>query len=161
VPGIGQVQYWIAQNGKGWLCQGLRLPGGSWAGLLGNDYDADGTVPGCVPRPTAANPTGQPLVNGFGYTDTHLTAQNGTRWRIEYGIVDPPSGHAVEVRDRYSGATSPVYQGHYFAIVVPGTTAPHPCSLEYLACWPRLQLQALDTSHHVLTTGPDNRSGGS
>lgn len=39
-------------------------------------------------------------------------------WRVAYGYA-PTTGGPVKVRDRISGATAPIGDGRYFAIVMP------------------------------------------
>ncbi len=75
-------------------------------------------------------------------------------WRVAYGYV-PPTGHAVTVRDRVSGATARVEGGRSFAIVMPLCTGLRCGVLNGSAPEPRLpgyQLQTLDAAGRVVST---------
>jgi hypothetical protein len=54
VPGVGRFEYWIAlSRPKGWLCNAIRQPDGSWAdlGTPHDKYQMGGPVPGCGTSP--------------------------------------------------------------------------------------------------------------
>jgi hypothetical protein len=128
VPGVGRFEYWVALSTKGWLCNAIRQPDGTWAdlGTPGDKYQLGGPVPGC----------GKFFwhdARGFAYYPT------GTRsWRIVYGYA-PTTGQPVEIRDAVSGATAPIGDGRYFAIVLPQHR-------------PGFRLQTLDAARRVLVT---------
>jgi hypothetical protein len=115
IPGLGSVQYWVANTKQQGICTGLRLPGGSWAGLQGNGQ-VGGAMPGC--RPTREQLSGGSLLlDGFDYQESDVVAANGQVWAIQYGVVSRPG--ATRVRDTTSGTTVPVIDGKYFAIALP------------------------------------------
>ena len=140
VPGVGRLEYWIALSEKGWLCGAIRLPDGTWADLPTEKIPFSGPAPGCGGMPWHD-------VEGFSYWQTELASPDGHRWRIAYGYV-PTRGNPVEVRDRISGATAPIGDGRYFAIVMPlckaaECNAPHD---------PRgYQLETLDSARRVVS----------
>lgn len=142
VPGVGRFEWWIAlSRPKGWLCGAIRQPDGTWADLGVNDkYQLSGPQPGCGILPLQD-------ADGFAYNQTSIASPDGETWQIVYGYV-PATGHPVEVRDEVSGATAPIGDGRYFAIVMPlckrsacGTKRP-----------PGYQLQTLDAGGRVLRT---------
>jgi hypothetical protein len=146
VPGFGRFEWWIAlSRPKGWLCEAIRQPGGTWADLGTNDrFQLGGPVPGCGTLPWQD-------VEGFAYNQTSVRSPDGEMWQIVYGYV-PTAGHPVEVRDRVSGVTVPIGDGRYFAIVMPlckksacGRKSP-----------PGYQLQTLNAAGWVLATDPYN-----
>jgi hypothetical protein len=147
VPGVGRFEYWIAlSRPKGWLCLAIRQPDGTWADL-GKNSLFGGPVPGC-------GATGWQDAHGFDYYPTTIAAPGRRVWRIAYGYV-PITGHPVQVRDRISGATAPVGDGRYFAIVIPycqGRGCDRPAPFAYF------QLQTLDAAGRVLIT--DERDAG-
>lgn len=129
IPGEGRFEWWIAlSRPRGWLCSAIRQPDGTWAdlGTPGDKYQLGGPVPGC----------GKFFwhdARGFAYYPT------GTRsWRIVYGYA-PTTGQPVEIRDAVSGATAPIGDGRYFAIVLPQHR-------------PGFRLQTLDAARRVLVT---------
>jgi hypothetical protein len=148
VPGVGRFEWWIAlSRPKGWLCGAIRQPDGTWADLGVNDkYQVGGPMPGCGTLPWQD-------VQGFAYNQTDVLSPDGEDWRIAYGYV-PVTGHPVEVRDRISGATAPIGDGRYFAIVMPlckgraCDTSPNKPSP------PGYQLQTLNAFGWVLSTNP-------
>jgi hypothetical protein len=147
VPGAGRFEWWIALSRRGWLCSGIRQPDGTWAGLAGDRYQMGGAVPGCDKFPWRDDA-------GFAYEQTSVRSPDGSTWRVAYGYV-PAAGHPVVVRDTVSGATAPIADTRYFAIVmrlctgagcrVPAGTAPGPY-------FPGYRLQTLDAAGRVLVT---------
>jgi hypothetical protein len=148
VPGVGRFEYWIALSQKGWLCNAIRQPDGTWADLSVNDkFQLGGPVPGCGGWSWRD-------AHGFAYYPATVPAPRHRVWRIAYGYA-PTTGHPVAVRDRISGVTVPIGDGRYFAIVLPycqgrGCNRPAPFA------W--FQLQTLDASGRVLVT--DARDAG-
>jgi hypothetical protein len=144
VPGVGRFEYWIALSRKGWLCNAIREPDGTWADLGGADgFQIGGPIPGC---------------NGFPWHDAHgfsyypTTIQHrGTTWRIVYGYV-PTTGHPVSVRDAVHHVTAPIGAGRYFAIVIPLCKGRAQCSLPLPRPGAGFRLQTLDASGRVLIT---------
>ena len=112
VPGAGRFQYWVALSRQGWLCEAIRQPDGTWAdlGTPHDRYRISGPAPGC----------GRGFwhdAEGFDYYPTSIQTQRGG-WRIAYGYA-PTTGHPAVIRDVISGATAPVGDGRFFAIVIP------------------------------------------
>jgi hypothetical protein len=133
VSGVGRFQLWIAlSRPKGWLCTAIRQPDGTWAGLpSGDKYQLAGPMPGC-------GTLGWQDVHGFGYWPSNIRSPDGRQWWIAWGYV-PTTGHPVEVRDEISGATAPIGDGRYFAIVLPQNR-------------PGFRLATLDVAGRVLAT---------
>jgi hypothetical protein len=120
VPGVGAVQFWVGDTKQHGYCTALRLPGGSWAGLKNLDQ-AGGSIPGC--RPTRRQVGwGTLILSGFDYNTEPALTRSGRELNLIYGQIVAP-GHPTIVRDRYSGATSPVIDGKYFLIIDHGTAA--------------------------------------
>jgi hypothetical protein len=133
VSGVGRFQLWIAlSRPKGWLCTAIRQPDGTWAGLpSGDKYQLAGPMPGC-------GTLGWQDVHGFGYWPSSIRSPDGRQWWIAWGYV-PTTGHPVEVRDEISGATAPIGDGRYFAIVLPQSH-------------PGFRLETRDAAGRVLAT---------
>ncbi len=112
VAGAGRFEFWIARSRKGWLCEAIRQPDGTWAdlGAPGDRYQIGGPVPGCEGVPWQDR-------KGFSYYPTMIATHRGG-WRIVYGYA-PTAGRPVTIRDRISGATAAIGDGRYFAIVIP------------------------------------------
>jgi hypothetical protein len=112
VAGAGRFEFWIARSRKGWLCEAIRQPDGTWAdlGAPGDRYQMGGPVPGCEGVPWQDR-------KGFSYYPTMMATHRGG-WRIVYGYA-PSAGHPVTIRDRISGARAAIGDGRYFAIVIP------------------------------------------
>jgi hypothetical protein len=147
VPGVGRFEYWIALSQKGWLCNAIRQPDGSWAALTGDKFGLGGPVPGCGGWSWRD-------AHGFAYYPATIPAPGHRVWRLVYGYA-PTAGHPVQVRDRISAVTVPIGDGRYFAIVIPycqgrGCNRPAPFA------W--FQLQTLGASGRVLVT--DARDAG-
>ena len=93
---------------------------------------------------------------GFSYWPTSIGSPSGQTWRIAYGYV-PTIGDPVIVRDRISGATAPIGDGRYFAIVM--RTCKGGCHLTNSSApslsgplFPGYQLQTLDRTGRALVT---------
>lgn len=158
VPGVGQLQYWGARTARGGYCEAFKLPDGTWAGTdsaidgadagrgtpISPHYDFGGLEPGC-------NIFG-PEVNGGGfYWDEDqfgpIVANNTTQVQetlVIYGYVDTP-GQPVTVRDATTGLSSPVFDGHWFALVVPPTLPTF-----------NLRLETLDAAGTVISQASPN-----
>jgi hypothetical protein len=140
VPGVGRFEYWIALSRKGWLCNAIRQPDGTWAELDKHSLFG-GPVPGCSGWSWRD-------AHGFAYYPTTIDAPGHRVWRIVYGYA-PTTGHPAAVRDRISGVTVPVGGGRYFAIVVPYCQG-RSCNRPAPFAW--FQLQTLDAAGRVLVT---------
>jgi hypothetical protein len=142
VPGVGRFEWWVAlSRPKGWLCDAIRQPDGTWADLGTDKFQLGGPVPGCGTLPWQD-------VDGFAYNQTSVHSPDGEQWRIAYGYA-PTTGRPVDIRDKTSGATAPIGDGRYFAIVMPlckGVACGNPGS------FPGYQLQTLDAAGRVLRT---------
>jgi hypothetical protein len=116
VPGVGAVQYWVADTEQHGICTALRLPDGTWAGLQHNGR-VGGSMPGC--RPTRAQLSGGALgLDGFDHQESAVIDSSGRPWLLDYGVVTAP-GHATQIRDTVSGTSAHVVDGKYFALAVP------------------------------------------
>jgi hypothetical protein len=150
LPGVGQVQYWIAQSQQHGLCQAIQLPDGGWSGLGYSKFDQGGDVPGCL----TVHQGQDGMVNDFYSIASVVGLRHGRKWEIKYGIVST-RGEARQVRDISSGITGRVFGGHvsdgrasggqYFAIALPFSTRS-----------PASQLEALDGSGHALARALPN-----
>jgi hypothetical protein len=146
IPTFGPTQFWAADSRPHGICLALRMPDGTWSGRYDKRYPLGGPIPGCMPVNTPN------VNNGFVWFE----GQGAGRWtgRIAYGIV-PRVGTPVRVRDSYSGNTTRVIAGRWFAIVIPpasgrriGGDARHPLrQLIY-------RLETLDASGRVLVRAP-------
>jgi hypothetical protein len=146
VPRVGRFEWWIGRSRpKGWLCDAIRRPDGTWADLgAGDRFQLSGPMPGCGTLPWQD-------VRGFAYNQTSVRSPDREVWRIAYGYA-PTSGHPVEIRDRVSGAAPPIGGGRYFAIVMSlckGLACANPRSSQPL---PGYELQTLDAAGRVLST---------
>lgn len=127
VPGVGTFQYWGAQTQNGEWCMAFRGPDGVWAGTqtqaAGKDdpsYNFTGDVPGCGAY------SNNPLGGGFHWSTDEIgpnVAGNGTATvndlsAVIFGAIDNP-GAATHVIDAATGASAPILDGHYFALVEP------------------------------------------
>lgn len=115
VPGVGSVQFWIADSKQHGVCAALRLPSGGWAGMQDGGR-IGGELPGCVPT-RAQMGAGALIIDGFDYTQSNVVAAGGKHWMLLYGAVSAP-GEPVMVRDRFSGRSTRVVDGRYFAIAL-------------------------------------------
>jgi hypothetical protein len=147
VPGVGKFEYWIALSTKGWLCEAIRLPDRTWAATSdGHDkLDPGGAAPACggVPWP----------LDGYSYMQLSIPAPHGRWWRIEYGF-GPTQGKPVKVRDTFSGATAPIADGRYFAIVLPlchGRVGEHEDKCQSRPVFHYFRLETLSASGSVLS----------
>jgi hypothetical protein len=147
VPGVGRFEYWVALSRKGWLCNAIRQPDGTWAALVDDKYQLGGPIPGCGGWSWHDSA-------GFAYYPMTVPAPGRRMWRLVYGYA-PTTGHPVAVRDRISGVTVPVGDGRYFAIVIPYCQG-RSCNRPAPFAW--FQLQTVDASGHVLVT--DQRDAG-
>jgi hypothetical protein len=116
IPGIGTVQYWVADTTQHGICTAIRLPDGSWAGLK-NFKQVGGSLVGC--RPTRAQlGAGALILSGFDYTYSEVLARDAQKFLLEYGEITAP-GHPTRVRDEATGVTAPVIDRKYFLLVIP------------------------------------------
>jgi hypothetical protein len=122
VPGLGRLQYWIADSTHHWLCTAMRLPDGSWIGTA-NRYHIGGSVPGCLPPPPTC--TGCPDLHGFDLLEADILpiGRDGT-WRLFYGAI-PTAGHPTAIRELTTGLTAPVLAGRYVALLLPAHASQH------------------------------------
>jgi hypothetical protein len=135
--GVGAVQYWVADSAQHGLCQGLRLPDGSWSGLGFSRFDLSADVPGCIRTQGYGGMDG--MEHGFYYLTANVGLRGRLGWEIAYGITT--HGRATMVRDAGTGITGRVYEGRYFAIAVPSPRWNRPRAL---------RIQALDAGGRVL-----------
>lgn len=141
LPGLGRLEYWLADSTKHWLCRAIRLPDGSWIGTQ-NKYDIGGLVPGCIPPDHVFH------VNGFSDIETDIDALiDGQAWILLDGTA-PTTGHPSAVRDLVSGATAPIVDRRYFLIAI----AAHAVRCGNGWCLPhaRYQLATVDQAGVVL-----------
>jgi hypothetical protein len=120
VPGVGRVQYWVADTSQRGLCQALRRPDGTWAGYPDNGTGG-GQMPGC-------GPTREQVVAAQGDSHVGLAPMSvdeqsvsmkdstGRWWDIYYGIVS--ADRAIGVKDPANGQTVPLIDDRYFVMVV-------------------------------------------
>jgi hypothetical protein len=167
VPGFGALQYWVGQTTSGNWCAALRFPDRVWARYTPNDpeYNYGGILELPV-GPSRCNSPAQGESEGPHFTyynsvfslKTNSRAQPGDRnWTVAYGILRNLAG-AVRVRDATTGASTPVLNGHDFALLIPnhlvlGRDTPGGCS-----CGPHtkiwfagpFRLEALNTAGKVI-----------
>lgn len=122
IPGVGHVQYWVATTTRGDFCSAFRLPDGIWAGTeLDRQYNFSGAVPGCDALSTLEGGGGIRFTtnqfSGYRMRDGHLMV-SGRIQTVAYGILTMHS-QAAEVRDITTGAHTRVFDGRYFALVIP------------------------------------------
>ena len=124
VPGIGPVQYWIADTKQHGRCWGLRGPDGSWLTLAMNDRSA-GSVPGCGPTReqqvlAQRNSSVGLMPMSVDYLANSISNHGGESWTIYFGTVT--ANGAAAVRDQGSGKTARLIAGRYFILVERQTT---------------------------------------
>jgi hypothetical protein len=115
VRGVGSVQFWVADSQQHGVCAGVRLPSDQWAGLQ-NGGRVGGAMPGCVPTRAQIGADAL-IIDGFDYTESDVVARSGKHWMLLYGAVTAP-GNPATVRDRFSGRSTRVIDGRYFAIAL-------------------------------------------
>ena len=130
VPGVGAIQYWVAETQQGGRCWGLRAPSGSWLTLAMNNRSA-GSVPGCGPtRKQLVLAQGDSSVGlmpmSVDYLANTVKGARGQSWAIYYGTVN--ADDAAAVRDQGTGRTAPVIDGRYFILVERQATHCAACS---------------------------------
>jgi hypothetical protein len=117
IPGVGTVQYWVANTTQHGICTAIRLPDGSWAGLK-NFQEVGNSLVGC--RPTRAQlSAGALILSGFDYTYSYLLTRSRKELLLDYGEIIAP-GDPTEVRDETTGATALVIDKKYFLLVSHG-----------------------------------------
>jgi hypothetical protein len=125
VPGVGSLQYWVAQTAEHGVCQAFRRSDGSWAGHPPNGAGG-GMADAASTRLAVCGATREQLValqgNGPGLMPMSVGEQSisqrdttGRWWDIYYGLVTANGASGVE--DLTSGQTVPVIDGHYFVMV--------------------------------------------
>src|ERR1035441_9370346 len=119
VPGVGSVQYWVADTEQHGRCWGLRGPSGSWLTLAMNNRSG-GAVPGCGPTHehqvlAQGNSPDSLLPTSVDYLSNSVRAPSGQLWDIYYGSVTADG--AAAVRDQSTGKTAPLIAGRYFILV--------------------------------------------
>lgn len=127
VPGVGAFQYWGAQTKNGEWCEAFKAPDGAWAGtpVTGSgksdpSYNFSGDVPGCA---TYSN---VPQGGGFHFSMNEIgpivpgnnPATVNDLSAVIYGTIDNP-GQSTTVVDSTTGASTPILDGHYFALILP------------------------------------------
>jgi hypothetical protein len=126
VPGVGDMQYWMANTKQHGLCQALRRPDGTWAGFADHGTGA-GEVPGCaatreqIVKAYEARPDGRAGLGPMPVDEHDVSIRDARgRWRvIYYGIVSAEG--ATGVKDPSTGNTVPLIDGRYFVLVAPPT----------------------------------------
>jgi len=154
VPGIGEVQYWVADTEQHGLCQAMRLPNKTWAVVPGTIPNTAGQVPACGPtRQQEVRAQGNSLT---GLAPTSVDEQSislknpsGLWWDVYYGIVNADG--AAGVKDQANGRTTPLIDGRYFVLVVP--LGPFRRGM----CMGCDNLRAIDSAGHALPAnyGPE------
>ena len=125
IPGVGPVQYWIANTTQHGLCQAFARPHGSWPGNATHSPTAR-FVGDC--RPTreqqvqlqmrVARTTHRFLGLLPMSVDEQSVSLQGTDrrwWVIYYGVVS--ASGAVAVKNPRTGQTAPLINGRYFVML--------------------------------------------
>jgi hypothetical protein len=120
VPGVGPVQYWVADTAQHGLCQALRRPDGTWAGYADHGTGG-GQMPGC--GPTRAQVVAAQDNSHVGLAPMSVDEQSvsirdpaGRWWDIYFGIV--AADGAAGVKDIATGHIAPLIDERYFVMVV-------------------------------------------
>jgi len=142
VPGVGPVQYWVADTAQHGLCQALRRPDGTWAGNFDHGTGG-GQIPGCGPtRAQVVVRQGNSHVGlapmSVDEASVVMKGRAGPWWDIYYGIAsaDDPAG----VKDPVNGLTAPLIDGRFFVMAVKQKGNCDGCDI----------LRAIDAAGHVL-----------
>lgn len=119
VPHVGDFQFWAARTTDGRDCLALRGPDGLWAGTgdAERDYNFGGINPGCGVT--------EPETGGFrwdlNWIGPAVGAGNPDAANdvsiVVFGTVDLPG--ATTVTEVKTGVSGPVFDGRYFALVLP------------------------------------------
>lgn len=141
IPHVGAFEYWGAQTKSGTYCEAFRGPDRLWAGTGANpekDYNFGGPVPGCGITTTYPGTSG----GSFSWTNNEIGPAAGSRQSndisiLVYGTENYPG--ATAVLNPSTGVSAPVFDGTYFALVLP------PGSSES-----NVELQALSSSGAVI-----------
>jgi hypothetical protein len=125
IPGVGPVQYWIANTKQHGLCQAFARAHGIWPGNAAHSPTAR-FVGDC--RPTREQQVHQQMkaaAAGQGFTgllpmsvDEQLVSVQGTDrrwWVIYYGVVS--ANGAVAVKNPRTRRTAPLINGRYFVML--------------------------------------------
>jgi hypothetical protein len=166
IPGFGALQYWVGQTTSGDWCAALRLPDRVWAGYTNDPkYNYGGIVE--LPRgPSRCNSpaSGESAGPHFTYYNSVFSSKTNARahprdrsWTVAYGIVRNLKG-AVRVRDATTSVSTPVLDGHDFALLIPnhlvlGRDTPGGCSCgPHTKIWYAgpFRLEALNTAGKVI-----------
>lgn len=118
VPGVGSFQYWGAQTRTGAWCAAFRGPDGKWApGGYDRTYNFGGVLPGCGAFPDVDQGGGFHFI--MDEVGPNLPGNpTATLSALIYGTIDDP-GSATAVVDATTGTRVPLFDGHYFALVLP------------------------------------------
>lgn len=141
IPGVGLVQYWIADTKQRGLCQAFARAHRTWPGNPAHSPTAR-FVGNCAPtREQAveqemryARKTHQPL-RGLAPMSvdekfTEVTGTDGRWWVIYYGVVSAEG--ATAVKNLRTGQTAPLIDGRYFVLLShPG---PGPAGTKCVGC---------------------------
>jgi len=122
VPGVGRMQYWVADTRQHGICGALRLPDDDWAGF-DNAGLHGGQFPACYPTRRQVG-AGALIIDGFDFLQTTVPSDNGQRWYILYGAVSATET-PVRVLDTVSKRNASLVRDSYFAIAL------HPVGNDY------------------------------
>ena len=152
IPGVGTVQYWIADTKQHGLCQAFARAQGTWPGNAAHSSTAR-FVGGC--RPTREQLVDQEMQGATGQNFTGLlpmsvdeqsvSVQGTDRrwWVIYYGVVS--ANGAVAVKNPRTRQTAPLISSRYFVMLShPG---PGPNGTSCVGCD---NLRAINASGKVL-----------
>lgn len=124
IPGVGLVQYWIANTKQHGLCQAFARAHGTWPGNPAHSPTAR-FVGDC--RPTREQIVRQEMKDATGQNFTGLAPMSvdeqsvsvqGTNrrwWVIYYGVVS--ANGAVAVKNPRTRQTAPLINGRYFVML--------------------------------------------
>jgi hypothetical protein len=125
IPGVGPVQYWIANTKQHGLCQAFARTHGTWPGNQAHSPTAR-FVGDC--RPTREQQVHQQMkaaAAGQGFTgllpmsvdEQSISVQGTDRrwWVIYYGVVS--ANGAVAVKNPRTRQTAPLINGRYFVML--------------------------------------------
>jgi hypothetical protein len=140
IPGVGPVQYWIANTKQRGLCQAFARAHGTWPGN-GTHSATARFVGGCEPtreqlvqqQMRIARTTHRflgLLPMSVDEQSVEITGTNGRWWDIYYGVVSADG--ATAVKDPRTGQTAPLIDGRYFVLLShPG---PGPAGTNCVGC---------------------------
>ncbi|HWF72163.1 MAG TPA: hypothetical protein VG186_02390 [Solirubrobacteraceae bacterium] len=161
IPDFGALQYWVAQTKSGDWCAAFRLPDGVWAGTIEDpkySFGGIASITDCTPPASGESAGPHFTYSNSSFSLTSHSALPGPRdWTVAYGIVRNLAG-AARVRDATAGVSTPVLNGHDFALLIPnhlalGRDTPGGCSCgAHTKIWfsGPIRLEALNAAGHVI-----------